>query len=113
MNLIRLFVIAVMVCGVTAGSAVAGEKLSTRAIKQLFPGQFSAVVKGYAVKFVARRDGSLIGTHMASKDTGRWSVRRGRLCIMLKDWLKGKTKCSPVVQSGSWYRTKVAKFRKL
>ncbi len=113
MNLVRIMLVALMVGGVAVGSATAGEKLSTRAIKQLFPGQFSAVVKGYAVKFVARSDGSLIGLHSASQDTGRWSVRRGRLCIMLKDWLKGKTKCSPVVQNGNWYRTKVAKFRKL
>ena len=96
-----------------AGYANAGERLSTRAIKQLFPGQFSAVVKGYKVHFKARRDGSLVGSYMAATDTGRWSIRRGRLCIMLKDWMKGETSCSSVVQVGSWYKANDVKFRKL
>ena len=112
MNLIRQFAIVCMVCGI-AGSANAGEKLSSKAIKKLFPGQFAAVVKGHKVRFVARGDGSLVGKHVASTDTGRWSIRRGRLCIMLKDWMDGKTRCSSVVRSGKWYRANAVKFRKL
>lgn len=113
MSLIRIFAVLTLLCGLAAAEASAGERLSTRAIKQLFPGKFSAVVKGYKVRFTAKRDGSLIGSHMASTDTGRWSVRRGRLCIMLKDWLDGKTSCSSVVHNGGWYRAKKVKFRKL
>ncbi len=93
--------------------ADAGEKLSTRAIKNLFPGQFHAVVKGYKVRFSAKGDGSLTGSYLASTDKGRWSVRRGRLCIMLKDWTKGKTNCSPVIRTGAWYKARNVKFRKL
>lgn len=96
-----------------ANSASAGETLSTRAIASLFPGQFHAVVKGYQVRFNAKRNGKLIGSYMASTDTGRWSISRGRLCIMMNDWTKGKTSCSQVVQAGDWYKAKDVKFRKL
>ena len=113
MSLVRIFAVLVLVCGVFGSQAWADEKLSTRAIKQLFPGQFHAVVKGYKVVFTAKSDGSLIGNYNSAKDTGRWSVRRGRLCIMLKEWMEGKTTCSTVVQNGSWYRAKKVKFRKL
>lgn len=111
----RFATIAVIGCTIMAGAntADAGETLTTRAIKKLFPGQFHAVVKGYEVRFNAKRDGRLVGSYMASTDTGRWSIRRGRLCIMLKDWTKGKTSCSRVVQAGSWYKAKNVKFRKL
>ncbi len=113
MGLIRIFAVFMVVCGLIGGQATAGERLSTRAIKQLFPGQFRAVVKGYKVVITAKSDGSLVGSSMASTDTGRWSVRRGRLCIMLKDWFKGKTSCSAVVHNGGWYRANKVKFRKL
>ena len=113
MNLIRIFLVACFMGVVAVGGATAGERLSTGAIKKLFPGQFRAVVKGYSVKFVARSDGSLVGKHPASSDTGRWSIRRGRLCIMLKEWMEGKTSCSTVVHNDGWYRAEKVKFRKL
>lgn len=113
MKTTRMIAAAVIFSGLAVTGADAGERLSTRAIKALFPGTFHAVVKGYAVTFTARGDGKLIGQHMGSKDTGRWSVRRGRLCIMLKDWLDGKTSCSAVVQSDGWYKASKVRFRKL
>ena len=113
MNLVRTLAVSLILGGLMTAPASAGEALSTGAIKKLFPGQFHAVVKGYKVTFTARRDGSLVGRYLSSKDTGRWSISRGRLCIMLKDWMDGKTSCSRVVQNGSWYRAKKVKFRKL
>lgn len=113
MTLVRMFAVFMVLGSLAAGQASAEEKLSTRAIKQLFPGQFHAVVKGYKVIFTAKRDGSLIGKYNSARDTGRWSVSRGRLCIMLKDWMDGKTSCSTVVQNQGWYKAKKVKFRKL
>ena len=113
MTLVRLIAVFTLLGGLAAGQASAGDELSTRAIKQLFPGQFHAVVKGYKVIFTAKRDGSLIGSYNMAKDTGRWSVSRGRLCIMLKDWMDGKTSCSKVVRNQGWYKAKKVKFRKL
>ncbi|MDH3742062.1 MAG: hypothetical protein OER56_10750 [Hyphomicrobiales bacterium] len=113
MALVKIVAVSMVLGGLAAGQASAEEKLSTRAIKQLFPGQFHAIVKGYKVVFTAKRDGSLIGNYNSAKDTGRWSVSRGRLCIMLKDWMDGKTSCSTVVRNQDWYTAKQVKFRKL
>ena len=113
MGLGRIIAVLTLLFGLAAGQAFAGERLSTRAINQLFPGQFSAIVKGYKVAFIAKRDGSLIGNYNSARDTGRWSVRRGRLCIMLKEWMRGETTCSTVVHNNGWYRAKQVKFRKL
>ncbi len=113
MTVVKTIAVTLVLGAMLAAPVSAGERLSTRAIKQLFPGQFHAVVRGYKVVFTAKRDGSLIGKYLASKDTGRWSVSRGRLCIMLKDWMDGKTSCSSVVRNDGWYKAKKVKFRKL
>lgn len=113
MTLVKQFAVFAVLGSLAAGPATAGERLSTHAIKQLFPGQFTAIVKGYTVIFTANGDGSLIGNYNSAKDTGRWSISRGRLCIMLKDWMDGKTSCSTVVHNDGWYKAKKVKFKKL
>ena len=86
--------------------------MSGKEIKGLFPGKFVAVVKGYKVQFSAKRSGVLIGKYYDEVDRGRWSVRNGRLCIMLKNWMSGETDCSPVHYADGWYRADTVKFRK-
>jgi hypothetical protein len=114
MNLVRnIAAFAFVGSFALAGQAAADEKLSTHAIKKLFPGQFHAVVSGYKVVFTAKRNGQLIGKYLTKEDTGRWSVSKGRLCIMLKEWTDGKTNCSAVVRNDGWYKAKKVKFRKL
>ena len=94
-------------------TAGAGEnKVSASTLKRLFPGTFQAIVKGYKVKFTAMGNGRLRGKYKNLKDSGRWSVRRGRLCIMLKEWMNGQTKCSSVTKNGGWYRSAQVQFRK-
>ena len=87
--------------------------LEPQALKALFPGSFQAEVHGYKVNFVARQDGSLVGSSQRGTDTGQWSVEQGELCIMLSSWLSGRTACSQVVQQGDWYRADNVVFRKL
>jgi hypothetical protein len=87
--------------------------LEAQKLKALFPGSFQAVVNGWAVHFTARGDGSLIGKFRSKTDTGRWSIKSGQLCIMLTQWLGGRTACSQVVQDGQWYRADNVMFRKL
>ncbi len=96
--------------------AVAGERpLPPQELRQLFPGQFRAQVKGYDVRFVATRDGRIKGFYGGFTDEGRWSLRGNRLCIMLKDWLDGKTTCSAVHRSrgSSWYLARGIRFRRM
>jgi hypothetical protein len=92
--------------------AHAAAPLEPQALKALFPGTFQALVYGYTVRFVAKRDGSLVGQSQQGTDTGEWSIQEGQLCIMLSSWLSGRTSCSGVVQQGDWYRAENVVFRK-
>lgn len=98
--------------GVLFAAPAEARSLEPGDLRALFPGTFEAVVYGYTVSFTAHRDGSLVGRYAAATDTGRWSIERGQLCIMLSSWLSGQTTCSPVVQQGQWYRTENVVFRK-
>ena len=91
------------------------RKVPSHELRQMFPGQFRAQVKGYDVRFIASGDGRLKGIYGGFTDTGRWSVRGNRLCITLKDWLDGKTKCAAVRRSanGPWYLAGSIRFRRM
>jgi hypothetical protein len=88
------------------------HSLEPRALNALFPGTFDAVVQGYTVRVTAHKDGSLVGRHAFSADSGRWSIRRGKLCVTLSNWLNGRTACAKVVRQGDWYRAGDVLFRK-
>lgn len=113
MKILTSLVLAAMLALTAAPTAQAGEALSASAIKKLFPGRFAAVVRGYSVTFIAGGGGRLVGKYMSLKDTGRWYVRSGRLCIMLKSWLDGRYSCSRVVEANGWYKANEVRFRKL
>ena len=88
--------------------------LDQKELRQLFPGRFVAFVRGYRVRFVARGNGRLEGYYGALKDHGRWSLRGGRLCITLQDWLDGRTTCSRVRRrDGRWLHARGIRFRRL
>ena len=92
----------------------ASGSIEHQTLKAMFPGTFQAVVQGYQLSFVARRDGSLVGQYQSQTDTGRWSIESGQLCIMLSSWLSGRTSCARVVPHGEdWYRADQVLFRKL
>jgi hypothetical protein len=98
----------------TVIGAKAGEQLSERELKQLFPGRFQAIVQGaLVVSITASRDGSLLGEFMSMSDNGRWSIRSGQLCIRFSKWLNGRTSCAAVVEQAGWYQTSDVKFREL
>ncbi|MEM8689920.1 MAG: hypothetical protein AAGF81_21530 [Pseudomonadota bacterium] len=113
MNKLSVLAVAGALAVAPYSEATAAEKVSSSTLKRLFPGQFQAIVKGYKVRFKALGNGRLYGTYRNLKDQGRWSVRRGRLCIMLKEWMNGQTKCSAVVKRNGWYQSAQVQFRKL
>jgi len=103
-------------CTDLAGTGMAAERqVAPHELRKMFPGQFRALVRGFDVRFIASRDGRLKGIYGSLTDTGRWSVRGNRLCIMLKDWLDGKMKCSPVRRAarGEWYVASGIRFRRM
>jgi hypothetical protein len=103
-----------LISALSFNSAIAGDALSQRELRRLFPGSFDAVVYGIlSVKIIAHGNGQLTGLFSGKKDTGRWSVSNGRLCIMLNRWTDGKSSCSAVVASNGWYRGTGVRFKKL
>jgi hypothetical protein len=103
-----LFLVLTLATPVSAGQAMSGTQ-----IKSLFPGTFKAVVNGFVtVKLTAYRSGKLKGSMSGDSDHGRWSVRGSVLCIVLKKWMDGKSRCSRVTKSGKWYRVASVKFKR-
>ena len=91
--------------------ADASDSLDPQALKALFPGNFHAVLHGQDITFDARPDGSLIARSEENTDTGQWTIRQGKLCVMLTSWLGGRTMCARVVQHGDWYSVEHIVFR--
>ncbi len=108
----KALALAGLVMVLFAGPAYAGDRLTSSDLKLLFPGDFQAVVKeAFTLRIVARSDGSLVGRFLGASDTGRWSIKSGKLCIMLNRWLKGRTNCSSVIEEAGWYKGADVKFR--
>lgn len=98
----------------SAGIASAEQKtISGAQLAKLFPGSFQAVASGMTIKITASGNGALQGQMQGYKDSGRWNLSGGRLCITWNKWLAGKTSCSMVVADNGWYRGNGVKFRKL
>ena len=99
-----------------ASNAMAGDKpiLSQTELRQLFPGNFTAVVNGaVTVLIMAKSNGTMIGQMTGKQDSGRWSVAGGKLCIVWSTWLSGKASCSSVKSGDGWYLGNGVKFRKI
>jgi hypothetical protein len=99
-----------------ASNAVAGDKpiLSQMELRQLFPGNFTAVVNGaVTLKIVAKSNGTIIGLMTGKQDSGRWSVAGNQLCIVWSTWLNGKASCSSFKSGDGWYLGNGVKFRKI
>ena len=112
MRLVSLLAMAGIVGALSVSTASAGE-LSSKQLRNLFPGSFRALVRGAMVQFTAKRNGRLIGRYMAQTDQGRWSVNNGRLCIVLDTWMDGKMACSTVIEDNGWYRAADVRFRRI
>ncbi len=111
-RLISLLAVAGIV-GVLCASPAGADELSSRQLRHLFPGDFNAVVQGTTIQFSAKRGGRLVGRYMSSTDKGHWSVRGGKLCIVLDNWMNGKMKCSTVVADGEWFRAADVRFQRV
>ena len=116
MNLLILPVLAAIVMAFSSPGARADESitLSQAELGKLFPGSFQAVVnEAVTVQITARGNGTLIGQMTGQKDSGWWSVKSGKLCIVWSTWLNGKASCSRVISGDGWYRGNGVKFRKI
>ena len=116
-NLFASCALGVALSLATAGVTQAENKLSSRALHSLFPGNFHGVVQGLVdIAFTAKANGRLYGKIMGKTDHGRWKISRGQLCIALVDLTDGKYQCSAVQRNGQWfhvYHGRAIRFRKL
>jgi hypothetical protein len=116
MNRLIVPVLAAIVMVFSSLNAGADEPvtLSQAELGKLFPGSFQAVVNGaVTVEIMARGNGTLVGQMTGQKDSGWWSVKSGKLCIVWSTWLNGKASCSRVISDDGWYRGNGVKFRKI
>ena len=93
-------------------------KLAAEEIKELFPGNFAAKVKGYDMLITGSTDGMLRGRAFSRQDRGRWWVEEDTLCVAWSNWTEGKPMCGEITMDGDWYSSKNAKgegmkFRKV
>ena len=112
---LRALAFATLSLILSAMSPLAGETLSSGALSSLFPGRFHVVVIGFInIIVTARGDGSLSAVSArGKKESGRWSVRAGVLCIKFDKWLGGRTRCTAIVQEAGWYMGSQLKFRRV
>ena len=103
--------IAVSLAPAQASEDVAAEtpKLEAEEIKQLFPGNFAAKVKGYDMLITGSTDGKLRGRAFSRQDRGRWWVEKDTLCVAWSNWTDGKPMCGEITLDGDWYSSKNAK----
>jgi len=112
-RILKLAVAGVVVL-CASSSAYAEATLTHSQLQKLFPGTFTAVVYGVKkLTFTAKGNGTLFGQMPGKQDSGRWSLKDGKLCVMLTTWTRGKSACSTVVADNGWYQGRGIKFRKI
>lgn len=101
--------------GTAAFSPVqADEKLSSDQLRQLFPGNFQAVVRGIVrLKVAAHGNGRLIGEMTGRKLNGSWRVAGSKLCIGISADGENRSECSDIVFADGWYVGNGVRFRPL
>ena len=121
----RLVFAAMAATAITLSPAYASEesgvekpKLAGEEIKELFPGNFAAKVKGYDMLITGSTDGMLRGRAFSRQDRGRWWVEENNLCVAWSNWTEGKPVCGEITVEGDWYSSQNAKgegmkFRKV
>ena len=123
MKKLALIALTAVCCGVGI-PAIAGDSgndttaLPGDAIKQLFPGNFEAEVKGYDMLITGSTDGMLKGKAFHRRDRGRWWVKDDSLCVAWKNWTDGEPVCGAITQEGDWFfsqneKGEGMKFRKV
>ena len=112
---LRALTFATLLLILSAMPSPAGATLSNGALASLFPGRFHVVVIGFInIKVTARGDGSLSAVSArGKKDSGRWNVRAGVLCIKFDKWLGGRTRCTAIVREAGWYVGSKLKFKRV
>lgn len=97
----RILALTALLLGVTVNTADA-DTLSHKEVRNLFPGRYVVNVMGtYEVRVNMRANGLVTGTAAGERDTGRWSIESGKLCIAWSTWNNGRKDCSVLQRDGN------------
>jgi hypothetical protein len=92
---------ALLFSAIAAPQAVA-DSLDHKEVRALFPGRYVVrVMNTLELKVNMQANGVVTGLANGQRDTGRWSVEGGRLCITWTTWNNGRKDCSPLTRQGN------------
>ncbi len=78
------------------------EPLDHKQLRTLFPGRYVVKVMGNIdLKVNMQANGTVTGLSMGQRDSGRWSVESGKLCIAWNTWNNGRKDCSALSRDGA------------
>ncbi len=111
MRNIFLLSIALLVAGPLV-SGVRADTLSSQQLGKLFPGRYVVEIFGrWDLSVNMRPNGEISGAAGKYRDTGKWSVENGKLCIAWRSWTKGKKGCSALSRKGPWVSGRGFRFK--
>ncbi len=96
----KLLCLAALAVTVLSGQA-SSQPLDQKQVSSLFPGRYVVKVMGRIDLHVnMQSNGTVTGLSMGQRDSGRWSVESGKLCIAWNTWNKGRKDCSTLSRDG-------------
>jgi hypothetical protein len=107
----KFLCLAALAASVFAPSALA-DPLDQKELRNLFPGRYVVKVMGaIELRVNMQANGTLVGSSQGQRDSGRWSVESGKLCIEWNTWNQGRKDCSQLSREGDrvkgrgfWFR---------
>ncbi len=82
-------------------ASVAADPLDQKEVKNLFPGRYVVKVMGaIELRVNMQANGTVVGLSQGQRDSGRWSVESGKLCIEWNTWNQGRKDCSALSREG-------------
>ncbi len=101
---------SLILCGMMTSASA--ETLDPHAVRSLFPGRYLVKVMGSIdLKVNMQANGTVTGLSQGQRDTGTWSVEKGKLCITWKNWNSGRKDCSALSRDGNLVKGRGFWFR--
>jgi hypothetical protein len=96
--------LAVLFCVMLSDPSLA-DSLGHSQVRALFPGRYQVrVMNTVDLTVNMQANGVVIGHAKGDRDTGRWSVEGGKLCIAWSKWNNSRKDCSPLSRQGNVFK---------
>ncbi len=99
-----IFAFATAACNTAQADTMGAAEL-----RKLAPGTFHvSVANKVKLTVVLKANGAVSGTtDKGDHDTGRWSIRGDKFCVVFKRWLDHKLQCESLIDEGYQWRGSV------